>query len=64
MRAHLKFAQDHFPELVTDRSKEVLEQCEIEFDYSKLENQSSKFYQTFRTKYDKGYLNPLFGYPK
>lgn len=64
MRAHLKFARDHFPELVTDRSKEVLDQSEIEFDYSKLENQSTKFYQTFRKKYDKGYSNPLFGYPK
>ena len=64
MRAHLKFAQDHFPELVTDRSKTTLDQSEIEFDYSKLENQSNKFYQTFRKKYDKGYLNPLFGYPK
>jgi hypothetical protein len=64
MRSHLKFAQDHFPELITNQSKEMLDQSEIEFDYSKLENQSNKFYQTFRKQHDKGYLNPLFGYPK
>jgi len=60
MRSHFKFVKDHFPELITDTSTDVLNQCDLTFDSSSLKNQLEN-YKLFRSKYDLGYSNPLFG---
>jgi len=60
MKAHFKFVKDHFPNLITERSKELLEQSELSFDNRSLEHQL-EIYKLFRKEHDAGYSNPLFG---
>ncbi len=60
MKAHYKFLKEHIPEFITNRSKELLDESELAFDYSSFANQLENDKQ-FSKKYDKAYTTLLFG---
>jgi hypothetical protein len=60
MKAHYKFLKEHIPEFITNRSKELLDESELAFDYSSFANQLEND-KKFLKKYDKAYTTLLFG---
>ena len=60
-RAYLKFIKEHFPDLISDKSIEILNQYEHNFDHSSQQNQGRWHEKFFQSKYITSFQNPLFG---
>lgn len=54
---YLKFVQDHFPEFLSEKSNELVDYWEKNFDHSASINMTNKFNKNFKANHDLGFLD-------